>query len=130
MKQPTQTNAIPDLRSMRFLWLCICLCTSHFFTACVPVEEKEETPAALTFDAGTLQQVYTMQQDQDTDSLILFLASEDPTTRYAAARAFASIHDSLAVSPLINLLRDEHQEIRAMAAYALGQIGDARSEGS
>jgi cyclophilin family peptidyl-prolyl cis-trans isomerase/HEAT repeat protein len=130
MKQPTQTNAIPDLRSMRFLWLCICLCTSLFFTACVPVEEKEEIPAALTFDAATLQHVYTMQQDQDTDSLILLLASEDPTTRYAAARAFASIHDSLAVSPLINLLRDEHQEIRALAAYALGQIGDARSEGS
>lgn len=99
-------------------------------SACVPVEEEKPEVTQLTYDKPTLQRLYNMQQEQDSDSLILLLASEDPTTRYGAARAFASIHDSLAVSPLISLLRDPQQEIRAMAAYALGQIGDPRSEGS
>ena len=101
-----------------------------FITACVPVDEKKPESMELTFDKSTLQRIATLQHAQDRDSLILLLASEDPTSRYGAAKAFASIHDSLAISPLISLLRDPHQDIRSMAAYALGQIGSPRSEGS
>jgi len=97
--------------------------------SCVPVEEKVQTPFDVRLTSPVIRHAYELQNKQDKDSLILLLKSDDPSARFAAARAFASFRDSSALPALVPLLNDPQQQIRAMAAYAIGQIGSASSEG-
>lgn len=96
--------------------------------ACVPVEEKAETPFDVRFEQPAMRQVFDLQNRQVKDSLIQLLSSEDPSLRYAAARAFASFQDTSALNALLPLLQDADGRIRAMAAVAVGQLGMARAE--
>lgn len=96
--------------------------------ACVPVEEKAETPFDIRFEQPAMRQVFDLQNRQVKDSLIQLLSSEDPSLRYAAARAFASFQDTSALNALLPLLQDADGRIRAMAAVAVGQLGMARAE--
>jgi len=95
---------------------------------CVPVEEKKTIPLDLQPDNNILRHASDLQVAQRKDSLLAMLSSDDPTARFAAARAFASFQDSSALHGLYPLLQDPHGEIRAMAAFAIGQIGQADSE--
>ncbi|MCB0637982.1 MAG: peptidylprolyl isomerase, partial [Lewinella sp.] len=54
-----------------------------------------------------------------------WLRHPNPNYRYVAARAFASLPEPAAIDSLALLLTDPVDEVRAVAAYALGQIGDA-----
>lgn len=96
---------------------------------CMPVEEKKAIPLDLQPDNGVLQHASDLQVAQRKDSLLAMLASDDPSARFAAARAFSSFQDSASLRGLYALLQDPHGEIRAMAAFAIGQIGQASSEG-
>jgi HEAT repeat protein len=97
--------------------------------SCVPVEEKVQTPFDDHLSSPAIRHVYDLQNEQDKDSLLLALKSEDPSERFAAARAFASFRDSSALPALFPLLNDPQQRIRWMAAYAIGQIGSNSAEG-
>jgi cyclophilin family peptidyl-prolyl cis-trans isomerase/HEAT repeat protein len=96
--------------------------------ACVPVEEKTEMPFDISAAQPKIRHVFDLQNAQDKDSLILLLSSEDPALRYAAARAFASILDTSALTPLLPSLQDPHGKVRMMAAVAVGQMGAANAE--
>lgn len=98
--------------------------------ACVPVEEKTEVPFDISGHQPNIRYVFDLQNAQHTDSLILLLASEEPSMRYAAARAFASILDTSALSYLLPLLQDAQGQIRMMAALAIGQLGASEGEAS
>ncbi len=65
---------------------------------------------------------------QDRDSLINYLSHSDPSYRYLAAKAFASFKEERALDSLYSLLDDPAVKVRAMAAYAIGQIGSPESE--
>lgn len=92
-------------------------------TSCVPVEEKTEIPFDISMDRPEIRHIFDLQNAQVFDSLKILLANEDPSFRYAAARAFASFQDTAALRPLIPLLMDKQGDVRMMAAYAIGQLG-------
>lgn len=107
------------------MWLGCCM----FMSSCVPVEEKVQAPFDDHLNSSAIRRVYNLQNTQHKDSLILALKSEDPSERFAAARAFASFRDSSALPALFPLLNDPQQHIRSMAAFAIGQIGSNSAEG-
>jgi cyclophilin family peptidyl-prolyl cis-trans isomerase/HEAT repeat protein len=106
-----------------------CLGWCFFIASCVPVEEKVQAPFDAQLNSQDIRHAYDLQNKQDKDSLIQLLKSENPSTRYAAARAFASFRDSTALPALFPLLNDPQQQNRVMAAFAIGQIGSGTAEG-
>ena len=93
---------------------------------CVPPEEVVLTEVTRDIRDSTLQQIILHQDGSRTDSLINFFNDKDPSYRYAAAMAFASTKDKDALDSLTKLLKDPIQEVRVAAAYAIGQLGEAR----
>lgn len=96
--------------------------------SCVPVEEEQEAVFDVSFQNPRIREIYDLQVRQQGDSLITFLSHEDPSIRYAAVRAFASFQDTSRLESILPLLQDNNVEIRAMAAYAVGQIGSSLAE--
>lgn len=97
-------------------------------TRCVPPTEEKLTEVHVDFTNPAHQALYDLQDKGLTDSLIPYFKYKDPTLRYMASLAFASIKDTLAIDSLAGLLNDPVDEVRIAAAYALGQIGHARAE--
>ncbi len=93
---------------------------------CVPPEEVVLTEVTRDIRDSTLQQIILHQDESRTDSLINFFNDKDPSYRYAAAMAFASSKDKNALDSLAKLLKDPIQGVRVAAAYAIGQLGEAR----
>jgi HEAT repeat protein len=58
------------------------------------------------------------------------LTNEDSGSRSTATAALGDIGDAAAVEPLLQLLEDGNDTVRAMAAQSLGKIGDARATGA
>ncbi|MEM6696833.1 MAG: peptidylprolyl isomerase [Bacteroidota bacterium] len=103
-------------------FFAICLYT------CVPPPQEDVTLVNVDLNAPGVREVYDLQDQLATDSLVLFLQDENATMRYWAARAFASVQGKEAVSELTPLLKDTTEMVRHMAAYALGQIGSEEAE--
>jgi cyclophilin family peptidyl-prolyl cis-trans isomerase/HEAT repeat protein len=62
--------------------------------------------------------------------LVSYLQNKQKDLRYRAVIALANIQDTSTVGDLIPLLQDEDVQLRAAAAFALGQIGSSRAEQS
>ncbi len=91
---------------------------------CIPPHEKEViTTIRIDAKDPVFQRIHNWQDQQLTDSLFAYFSHDNPSYRYLAAMAFASIRDSAAVDRLATLLRDDIDKVRAAAAYALGQTG-------
>jgi len=97
-------------------------------SACVPVEKKVPVPFDVGLNQKKIRHVLELQNAQDKDSLVMLLTSDDPSLRYAAARAFASFQDTSVLSALLPLLQDVQGEVRMMAAFAVGQMGSTSAE--
>ncbi|MDX1666323.1 MAG: HEAT repeat domain-containing protein, partial [Saprospiraceae bacterium] len=97
--------------------------------ACVPYEEQEITDVRVDFGDTTVQKLYTFQHQRLGDSLYTFLSHRNPTYRYLSALAFASIRQEETLDSLAPLLNDPSDEVRAAAAYAIGQIGSEEGAG-
>ena len=98
--------------------------------ACVPRGE-DVILTNIRVDVRDLlfRKIHDLQDRQVADSLYAYFRHEDPSYRYLSALAFASIRDSAALDSLYPLLTDVVDEVRAAAAYAIGQIGSARAQG-
>jgi len=98
--------------------------------ACVPVTETTDpsTQVIVDFNDPLHRRLYDMQDRLMVDSLIPYLDASDVSQRYLAAQAFASIKSDSAVGPLTRLLLDPVNEVRAIAAYALGQQGNPEGQ--
>ncbi|MCD1295744.1 HEAT repeat domain-containing protein [Methanocella sp. CWC-04] len=69
-----------------------------------------------------------MAVDHDVETLINNL--KDPKLAVDAACSLAATKDLMAVDPLIDALNtDKNADVRAMAAYALGEIGSEKALG-
>jgi hypothetical protein len=65
---------------------------------------------------------------QDVEGIITEIKTgKKPEDRKNALKALSMVRGSEAVDPLITALEDENRYIRSAAAYALGNIGDARA---
>ena len=69
------------------------------------------------------QRIHNFQDQRLADSLYSYLRHPNPSYRYLAAMAFSSLRDSTAIDSLALLLADDFDEVRAAAAYAMGQTG-------
>jgi cyclophilin family peptidyl-prolyl cis-trans isomerase/HEAT repeat protein len=96
------------------------------------IEDKAEEQAASVqgnvFEDQVLQQIYTLQNQRDSNGLKVYLQDKNPKYRRAAANSFASVQSAEAVEPLALLLADKNEAVRCAAAYALGQIKDKKAE--
>src|ERR1051325_8167866 len=73
------------------------LITAFVLIRCLPPSEEKPTGVNVDFTNPAIQQLYDLQDKGLSDSLFPYFRHKDPTYRYLAALAFASIKDSLAV---------------------------------
>ncbi len=106
----------------KMLFLCMMPILMGITACSNQVEEQIET-VEYNLDDPIVRNLYEHQDHQRSDSLWIWFSHENPSYRYAAAMAFASIKDTAAVSRLGELLRDPVDAVRAAAAYAIGQTG-------
>lgn len=107
--------------------LCVgVLCAVQW--GCVPPSDEIITDIRLEVDNPTFQKIATFQDQQLVDSLYPYFRHRDPSYRFLAARAFASIRSPRATDSLATLLDDPIDRVRAAAAYAIGQSGDEGAE--
>jgi len=104
------------MRQLLFIFL-----SSLVLVACQ--REGTTVKESLNFELENpvIQQIYNFQNKRNTQNLLPFLTVDNPTHRYVAAMAFASVQDTSAIKDLADLLTDEYPEVRAAAVYALGQ---------
>lgn len=98
------------------------------FSQCIPPSDETLTDVHVDFTNPLLQNLYTLQAKGMSDSLYTYFRHKDPTFRYLAVTAFASLQDTLAVDSLAKMLVDPVDKVRVAAAYALGQIGHPSAE--
>lgn len=100
------------------------------YWGCVPPEygKADYKGVAIDFEDPQVQLIYNMQQRQSVDSLIIMLGNENPTYRYLAATVLGALKEKKAVDSLEFRLKDEFIDVRIASAFALGQIGETRSE--
>ena len=99
-----------------------------FCSSCVPESKKIQTEVELNLSDPILQNLITHEYAQNVDSLASYFNHENPTYRYLVARAAASIQKEEMLDSLYTLLDDPVVKVRAMAVYAIGQIGASESE--
>lgn len=121
-------SCAPDGKS-----LVIYLSMLFLIVACHSDQAIEENPEVLTevnfnLSDSIVRKMLNLQDRLLADSLLPYFAHRDPTYRYLAALAFASLKDPLGLDSLIAHLEDPVREVRKAAAYSLGQIADIRGE--
>lgn len=98
------------------------------WSACVPPQEEQIlTTINIDVQDSIFQRISDWQDLRQVEDLYPMLYHPNPTYRYLAARAFGSMDAPDAVDSLARLLGDPVEEVRAMAAFAMGQFGDARA---
>ncbi|GAA0891937.1 hypothetical protein GCM10009122_16160 [Fulvivirga kasyanovii] len=103
-------------------WLLSVLC---LIAACQAKVEKPGDISLNKYADSTLVQIYDYQDKRDTKELLAYFNHENSEYRMAAAEAFGSVQDSLAIPMLGQLLYDSSAQVRKAAAYALGQSYDS-----
>jgi cyclophilin family peptidyl-prolyl cis-trans isomerase len=98
------------------------------FNKCVPPTGDISTDVHVGFTNQKIREILEYQDKGNLDSLMSYLKNTNSGLRYAAVKAFASIKEVPDITPLAELLEDPIIEIRAMAAYAFGQIGSEKAE--
>ena len=97
------------------------------FHACIPKTETPLTAVKTDLNDKELQKLLQLQASQNIDSLYIYLRSKNPTYRFHALQSFASIREAKCIDSIFPLLNDQIMEVRAAAAFALGQIGDEQA---
>ena len=95
------------------------------FAAACQSESENTLQPTNKFHDDVLVKIYDYQDKRQTDSLLQYFDHENAAYRRAAAEAFGSVQDSLAIPYLTLLLNDQNAKVRKAAAYALGQSYDS-----
>lgn len=94
--------------------------------SCVPPKDSNSNnEAKQDFSNPLSQRIYKLQQEQNLDSLLYFIESDDPMARFCATRAFASFKTPAAIPAIRMILKDTIQAIKEEAVYVAGQLGDS-----
>lgn len=110
----------------RYLFLFLGGCIG-LQTGCIPYQDEKITEVKLDFRDPEARRIFDFQDKGQVDSLYTYFYHENPTFRYLAARAFGSLQNEDALSNLGVLLHDDVDDVRAAAAFAIGQIGVKRA---
>ncbi len=94
------------------------------FFSCIPPEKKELTDVHIDLKDSIYRKILDFQDQRLTDSLVEYFSSDNPSYRYASVYAMASVQDNSVCDQIAERLHDNISEVRAAAAYALGQIGN------
>jgi len=89
--------------------------------SCIPPSKKEMTVVDIDLEQSHVRSAFDMQNADLTDSLYNLFTSEDPTLRYLATNANASLKSKMSIDKVAEMLNDPILKVRASAAYALGQ---------
>lgn len=92
-------------------------------SGCIPYQEEEFSEVKIDLADPDFQRIFNFQDRGQTDSLIGYFRHKNPHYRYSAALAMGSIQDTSAIDALSFLLQDPIDEVRAAAAFSIGQIG-------
>ncbi|UII33871.1 peptidylprolyl isomerase [Fulvivirga ulvae] len=103
-------------------WVLLLIC---IIAACQAKVEKPRDISLNKYTDSVLSQIYDYQDKRDTKSLLDYFNHDNAAYRCAAAEAFGSVQDSLAIPMLGQLLYDSSLQVRKAAAYALGQSYDS-----
>lgn len=93
-------------------------------TACVPPQKSDQNPTGINLSDPATQKLLLLENQQKSDSLAIYFSSDKPLQRLMVARAMASIQNVAYGDSLVKLLHDPYYEVKAEAAYALGQLKD------
>ncbi len=104
--------------------------TVSFFSNCVPPEKKEITEVTINLKDSIYRRIINFQDKRLADSLVAYLFDPNPSYRYAATLAFASVQDSNYQDLVVKNLHDKVSKVREAAAYSLGQMGTNRVQDS
>ena len=95
--------------------------------SCEPNAESEKISISVELDNAVIQQIYNFRNSRNTKSILPFLTVENPSHRYVAAMALASVQDTSSIVDLADLLKDDYEQVRYAATYALGQIKNSKA---
>lgn len=98
------------------------------FSSCMPEANETEPQLDWNLESEIFRKIYDLQVGFKVDSLEVYISHEQPSIRYAVAKAFASIKDSSHTHLVFPLLMDSVSEVAAMAAYSIGQMGSSKAE--
>jgi len=109
-------------RFIYFLLGIICL------QSCIPAFDVKSDEVAVDLSDPDTQQVLRLQDEQKIDSLYLYFNDPRATSAYLATLAFASILEPSALDSLASQLNSSSMEVKAAAAYSLGQLKSESAE--
>lgn len=93
--------------------------------ACVPPTEQNDLDIVVDFSEENQKAITDAKDHRNVGLIYQFLNSEVATERYLACEASASIQSDSLGTALVDILNsDPSNEIRTMAAYAIGQQYD------
>lgn len=101
--------------------------TVAILSSCGNKTVSQKDAIVIDLEDAVVQQIMNIRSkrnangEANTDALKTFLAVDNPTHRYMAALALASIEDSSAITALGDAMEDPYDEVRRAAAFALGQ---------
>lgn len=95
-------------------------------TSCVPDTGNQVTDIVISMSDPEIQKITDLKDKQDLKGLYGYFRNENPSYRYQAVMAFASIKKAEANDSLIVMLQDPVIQVRSAAAFALGQTGDKK----
>lgn len=107
------------LLSMRYLIFSLVLALVY---SCVPPTEQNDLDISVDLQQENQKAILDAKDQRDAKTLMSFLDSKSATERFLASEAGSSvINDSLAQKLSSLLVNDASEDVRLMAAYAIGQ---------
>lgn len=94
--------------------------------SCVPVTKSTDEKIVISYSDSEVQHILDLQDKQDIPGLLTYFKSENPSYRYLAVNAFGSIKSAETADSLLRMLQDPVLQVRATAAWAIGQCGNSK----
>ena len=95
-------------------------------SSCVPDTGNQMTDIVISMSDPEIQKITDLKDKQDLKGLYGYFRNENPSYRYQAVIAFASIKNAEANDSLVLMLQDPVMQVRSAAAFAIGQTGDSK----
>jgi cyclophilin family peptidyl-prolyl cis-trans isomerase/HEAT repeat protein len=94
---------------------------------CVPPSDEIITDVSFNLKDPVVRKIYNFQDEQQYDSLKVYFSHKNANYRYLTAQSFSATKNTDYLDSLYKLLTDSNYDVRAAAAYSIGQIGDSKS---
>lgn len=94
--------------------------------SCIPGSKSENVDIDISFDDPEVKNILELGDQRNTKELYQYFSDKNPTYRYLALNALGSFKSGTAGDSLVKMLQDPVLQVRAAAAYAIGQIGDSK----